>query len=167
MNLYFRLLLVLLKTWRGESLTPLDESILHLRVLPTDIDLHGNLQTNRYLSMMELGYTDLITRMGLRVLTRRQRWLFNIVAINLHYFYPLKVLQKYELSTRLLCWDNQCLYLEHRFQQDKKIVAIGQVKAIVRGRSGSIAPGYLLELLGYDPTSPNFPTAIQQWFKTI
>ncbi|EIJ44326.1 hypothetical protein BegalDRAFT_3516 [Beggiatoa alba B18LD] len=166
MNLYFRRLLVLLKTWRGESLTPLDESVLQFHVLPTDISWRSHMLNSRYMNVMELGYTDLASRMGLHTLIRRQRWQFKIVAVNLQYFHPLKFLQRYELSTRLLCWDNQCLYLEQCFRQNRKTVALGRVKVIIRGRRDSIAPGYLLELLGYDPASPIFPTTIQQWLKT-
>ncbi|MEZ5673560.1 MAG: hypothetical protein R3E08_14770, partial [Thiotrichaceae bacterium] len=57
------------------------------------------------------------------------------------------------------------LYLEQRFQVGKDTVAVGQVKTMICGRHNSIAPGYILELLGYDPASPKMPTAIQHWIQ--
>jgi len=165
MNLYFRLLLVLWRAWRGLTLTPREKSVLQLRVLPTDLNLQGKMHSSRYLSVMELGYTDLITRIGLLELMWKQKWTARIVAVNMRYFRPLKMMQRYELVTYFLCWDNQWLYLEQRFFCDKKIVAIGQIKAAVWGHHHSIAPGYFLELLGHDSLSPIMPTTIRHWSK--
>lgn len=167
MNLYFRLLIVLWRAWRGYTLTPRDKSLMQLRVLPTDLNLQGQMHSSRYLSVMELGYTDLILRIGLLKLMWKQKWTARIVAVNIRYLRPLKVLQRYELATYLLCWDNQWLYLEQRFFYNKKLVAIGQVKAMVWGRSHSIAPGYCLELLGHDSLSPLMPSAIRHWSKAV
>ncbi|MDY6993597.1 MAG: acyl-CoA thioesterase [Pseudomonadota bacterium] len=158
-----RLGFLLLSAWHKRALTPLDESVLSLRVLPTDIDIYGRMHSSRYLSIMILGRLDLSVRMGLLALMWKQRWITRVVAVNIRYLQPLKLLQRYELSTRLLCWDNQWWYLEQRFQYHHKTVAISQLKIRVEGRTNNIAPGYLLELLGYDPASPTMPATIQYW----
>lgn len=165
MNLYFRLPLVLLRARRRESLTPLDESVLQFRVLPTDLNLGGRMHTGRYLGIMELGCVDLMARIGFLELTWKQRWLPQMIAVNMRYLSSLEFLQRYELTTRLLCWDNRWVYLEQRFRYKNKTVAVGQIKAAIYGRSGTIAPGYILELLGYDPSSPMMPTVIQHWMR--
>lgn len=163
MNLYFRLPFILLQARRGEPLTPLDESVLQFRVLPTDINLGGRMHTGVYLGIMELGCVDLMMRIGFLGLAWKQRWLPQMIAVNMRYLASLKFLQRYELSTRLLCWDNRWIYLEQRFRHQNRTVAVGQIKAAVCGRRGTIAPGYILELLGYDPSSPSMPTVIQHW----
>lgn len=168
-NVSFRLLWILLRSWWQSSLTPIDESVLKLRVWPTDLDLERQMHLRAYLSAMEWGRLDLMARLGLLALLWKQRWHPQIVAVNMRYLYPLKAFQRYELSTRLVCWDNQGIYIEQRFQCNKKTIAVGQVKAIIMGRSSTIAPGYLLEILGYDSSSPTMPveiqSAIQCWTK--
>jgi len=165
MRLYFRLLTTSIQARYKELLTPLDESNMDLRVIPTDIDCHGRMHSSRYLNLMELGWTDFTTRIGLSNLIRNRRWKTRIIAVNMNYLCPLRLLQRYTLSTKLLYWDNRYLYLEQRFQVGKTTVAVGQVKTMICGRHDSIAPGYILELLGYDPASPKMPTAIQHWIQ--
>ncbi len=65
MNLFFRLLRLLLTArWRGR-LGPLDESVLKLRVWPVDLDVNLHMNNGRYLSVMDLGRVDVILRTGL------------------------------------------------------------------------------------------------------
>ena len=45
-------------------LGPLDESVIHARVLPTDLDLNLHLNNGRALTLMDLGRVDLMLRMG-------------------------------------------------------------------------------------------------------
>jgi acyl-CoA thioesterase FadM len=165
MRLYFRLLTTGIQARYKELLTPLDESTMELRVIPTDVDCIGQMHPSRYLNLMELGWTDFTTRIGLSNLTQRCHWKTRTVAVNMNYHCPLRLLQRYTLSTRLLYWDNQFLYLEQRFQVGKHTVAVGQIKTMIYGRHDSIAPGYVLELLGYDPASPKMPAEIQHWIQ--
>jgi acyl-CoA thioesterase FadM len=165
MRLYFRLLTTSIQARYREPLTPLDESNLSLRVMPSDIDCHGRMHTSRYLNIMELGWIDFSARVGLLNLSHRRHWKMRTIAVNMNYLCPLRLLQNYTLSTRLLYWDNQYFYLEQRFSIGKNTVAIAQLKTMMCGRHDSIAPGYILELLGYDPASPKLPSAIKHWMQ--
>ena len=54
MNLYFRLLLAVLKALRAPR-ARLGETVeLTLRVWPTDLDLNGHMNNGRYLTMVDL-----------------------------------------------------------------------------------------------------------------
>ncbi|TMH75049.1 MAG: acyl-CoA thioesterase, partial [Betaproteobacteria bacterium] len=55
MNLYFRLLITILKALRAPRVTPGDTVELALRVLPTDLDLNGHMNNGRYLTLVDLG----------------------------------------------------------------------------------------------------------------
>ena len=55
MNLYFRLLMLLIKLIRKPRLGLLDTSVLILRVLPNDLDMNMHMNNGRYLSIMDLG----------------------------------------------------------------------------------------------------------------
>ena len=49
MNLYLRLLLTLLRAWRGPRLEPGATLTRTLRVLPNDLDMYGHMNNGRYL----------------------------------------------------------------------------------------------------------------------
>ena len=55
MNLYLRLLLLLLRIWRLPRRGVLDESRAAFHVLPNDCDINFHMNNGRYLSFMDLG----------------------------------------------------------------------------------------------------------------
>src|SRR5438552_18715762 len=64
MNLYFRLLITILKALRAPRVTPGDTVELALRVLPTDLDLNGHMNNGRYLTLVDLGLVTVFIRSG-------------------------------------------------------------------------------------------------------
>jgi acyl-CoA thioesterase FadM len=71
-NLLLRLLATLIGARRRSPLGPLDESVMTLRVLPTDVDANLHMNNGRYLSIMDLGRFDLTVRNGLLRATLRR-----------------------------------------------------------------------------------------------
>ena len=57
MNLYFRIILVLIKSFFAKKISPLTSSTLSFRALPFDCDINLHLTNARYLSFMDLGRT--------------------------------------------------------------------------------------------------------------
>ena len=115
MNLLFRLLLVILRARRGPRLGPLDESVIHSRVLPTDLDLNLHLNNGRYLTLMDLGRVDLMFRMGVVGELRRRRWNPVIASLTIRFRRSLNLGQRFAIHTRTLCWDERWFYMEQRF----------------------------------------------------
>ena len=64
MNLYFRLLITILKALRAPRVTPGDTVELRLRMLPTDLDLNGHMNNGRYLTLVDLGLVTVFIRSG-------------------------------------------------------------------------------------------------------
>src|SRR5512134_3012676 len=106
MNLFVRLLLVLLRTrrYRPGAFPPFGEARLGWRVLPNDLDLNLHMNNARYLSLMDLGRVDLLGRHGLLRLAFRSRWIPVLGAVSIRYARPLRLWQRYELCTRIIGW---------------------------------------------------------------
>ncbi len=164
MNLIFRVLRILIGAPFRARLGLLDEAELPMRVWPTDLDINMHLTNSRYLSMMDLGRTDLMVRSGALGSMLRRRWQPLVASVVLRFRRPLSPFQRFSLKTRLLCWDEKWLYLEQRFEAAGEIVAIALVKGLFRGPKRNIAPAELLAALGYAGKESPAPSAtVQAW----
>ena len=161
MNLYLRLLWVIFKAWRSQRLSPLDQTCLNLRVLPNDLDSNRHMNNGRYLSLMDLGRIDLMTRGGLIKLAMKNRWMPIVGSAHMRYRRPLNLWQTYQLTTQIIGWDDKWFYIEHVFKRHNKVIAVGLIQGLLRGRKGNIPPQHIINELGHDLSSPELSSDIQ------
>lgn len=127
----------------------MEQTTLHFRVWPTDLDINWHLTNSRYLALMDLGRIELLLRAGIfrRVLSRR--WLPVVSIANVRYRRQINPFQPFSLHTRLLGWDEKWFYLEQRFETDSGLAAVGVVKGLFRSPQGNVPTTALLELVGH------------------
>jgi acyl-CoA thioesterase FadM len=160
LNLIFRLLRVIVTALRKPRIGIYDCAELSFRVLPTDMDLNLHMTNARYLSMMDLGRTDLLIRAGMLGLVKRKRWLPVVGSIDIQFRRPLRPFQRFVLKSRLLCWDEKWLYMEQRIESDQGVHSIAVLRGLFQGREGSVPSRLLLEAMGQGGESPPFPTQV-------
>jgi acyl-CoA thioesterase FadM len=160
MNLIFRLFLVIWNARRRSRLNVIDESVLKMHVLPTDLDVQMHMNNGRYLSLMDLGRIDLLVRSGFAKEASKRGW-FPVVGTGLiDYKRSLTVFEGYELKTRLVGWDERWFYLEQQFVKGAKVAATATVKAMIRSKSGGVSTSDALASIGYSGQSPTLPDYI-------
>ena len=116
MNLWLRLLRVLITARFRQKLTlPADVSVLHFRVWPHDLDLSAHMNNGRYLTLMDLGRTDIMLQSGLWRALWNNGWTPIASAITIRFRRELLLLQKIRLETRLVCWDPTLVVIEQTF----------------------------------------------------
>lgn len=163
MVLLFRMAVTLLTARFRPRLGPLDESVLRFRVMPNDIDINRHMNNGRYLTMMDLGRGDLISRNGILGVILKQHWYPLVGSASVRFLRSLDPFQVYELRTRLLCWDEKWFYIEHRFQRGQDLVAVAWIQGLFRGKNGNVTPREVLERTGVQIESPPIPAAITGW----
>lgn len=164
MNLYFRLIGVLCRIIWGTKKDLLAESRLVLRALPLDCDLNWHLNNARYLSFMDLGRLHLIGQANFFRTMLKQRWSPILLAAEISFIKAIKPLQRFELITRVLTWDNNYLYLEQRFEKDGKLLALAYVKGLFIGKTGKVPTVELLAASGVTTSEPPpMPEVIKYW----
>jgi acyl-CoA thioesterase FadM len=163
MNLLFRLLGIIIESFFRRKLHPLSESVLHLRVLPNDLDLNIHMNNGRYLSLMDLGRLDLLIRTDLAKALVRHRWQPLVGAVNVRYKMSLLPFQKYKLKTKVVGWDEKWFYIEQRFERRNRTIAVGLVKALFRGDHRNISPQETLRLINVNIDPPKMPDNITKW----
>jgi acyl-CoA thioesterase FadM len=157
MNLWPRLLRALLMALFRPRLDLADESRLHFRVWPTDLDFHVHMNNARYLAVMDLGRVDIILRGGLGCLAPRRRLQPVIAGAPVRFRRPPIPFERFTLRTRVIGWDAKWPFMEHRMERRGEPVCRVIVKALFLGRDGGVPPDRLADLLGHAEPSPALP----------
>ena len=163
MNLIFRLVYVALAALRRTRLGTLDESVMRLAVLPTDLDVNGHMNNGRYLTVMDLGRVDLLMRLGIVRAMRTNRWHGVVASVTVSFRRALNPFHRYELRSRLLCWDERWFFMEQRFTRKGQLAAHALVKIQFSSRDGRLRPQQVVRATGSALESPPVPQAVLEW----
>ena len=154
MNLFFRLIWIVVAAFRKPSVGILDETRIRLRVLPNDLDTNFHMNNGRYLTIMDLGRLDLTIRSGLWRAMRDNRWAPVVGGAKMVFRRPLDPFQRYDLATRLVGWDGKWVYIEQRFEVDGHMHARGVVRALFLKGRDKVPSADLAAALGHEGPSP-------------
>jgi acyl-CoA thioesterase FadM len=162
-NLYLRLLrlLILLPFVRRHGL--LEPGRVRFRVWPTDCDINLHMNNGRYLTFMDLGRVHLIAQIGLGRVLLRRRWSPVLSAAEMNFIRPLRPFQVFELVTRLLTWDDKYFYIEQRFVSEGRLLAIGMVKGLFLHGRERVESRAVLASLGLADAPPALPDVVRHW----
>ena len=163
MNLYLRLLILLVRLIGLPRRGVLEESRVSFRVLPTDCDVHLHMNNSRYLAFMDLGRLHLVAQMGLLGIILRRRWGPALGAAEINFIRPLTPFRKFELVTRLVTWDEKYAYMEQRFESRGVLCAHAFVKGLFLDKNGRIQPADVAAALGTSAVPPPMPEELRIW----
>jgi acyl transferase domain-containing protein/NADPH:quinone reductase-like Zn-dependent oxidoreductase/acyl-CoA thioesterase FadM/acyl carrier protein len=142
-----------------------DESVTTWRVSPADLDLFGHMTNHRYLLFMDLARVDFLVRAGALGELLSRRWTVPIGCAYLDFHGELRPLERFEIRTRLVSWDERWFYFRQEFRRGAAVVGVGHVKAVFRGKDGNARPGEVLRaLLGSEPPAPPLGPALRERF---
>ncbi|NIA70788.1 thioesterase [Pelagibius litoralis] len=158
-----RLIKVLLSARFGTALGVLDVSVIRLRVWPNDLDFNLHMNNGRYLTIMDLGRIDLMARNGSLKTFRQRRWMPVVAAQTITFRRSLRPLQEFELHTRVVCWDEDFVYMEQTFMAEGRIAALALVRAAFVEEGRKLHSADVLEAIGVHRRSPSMPSGIKAW----
>lgn len=164
MNLYFRLLLLILKHRRAPKVSLWSEVETPFRVVPTDLDPLRHVNNGRYLTIMDLGRTDLMIRSGFWEETKRRGWYPVVGAQTITYKRSLTLGQRFVVHTRALGFDERSVYMQQEFRHRGKLVARAVVQArFLRREGGAVTPDELIAAAGGAPEHLELPEWVRPW----
>ena len=162
-NLYLRLLklLLLLPFVRRQLL--FEPSRLRFRVWPNDCDINLHLNNGRYLTFMDLGRIHLVAQIGLLGVMMQRRWAPVLSAAEISFIRPLPPFRKFELVSRLLTWDDKYFYMEQRFLAGERLCAVALVKGLFLQGRERVDSKTVLAALGVESAAPDMPEVVRHW----
>lgn len=135
-------------------------------VLPSDLDMQLHMNNSKYLREMDFGRFHHFVSTSLYASVISLESTLVVASTMIRYRRSLQLWQRFQLRTRILCWDDSSFYCEQRFVSKQGFVcAIALLKMAVRGRT----PKDLLErtCVGGYCQSPPFPPELETWTETI
>jgi YbgC/YbaW family acyl-CoA thioester hydrolase len=164
MNLYFRLLLLWMRSRRKGPLDLWDTAKTPFRVVPTDLDPLGHMTNGRYLTIMDVGRIDLMMRSGFWSKMQEQGWYPVVAGQTITYRKSLRPWQLFQIHTRVIGFDDRWGYIEQTFCVGTTVYAQAFVRTRFLKRSGgSVEHAELEKLTGGFPDDLEVPEWLLEW----
>ena len=163
MLLFFRFVIVAIRSLFRSRIGALDESIVRFTVLPHDCDMNIHLNAGRCMSFMDVARMDLIGRTGLGRHLLRLKWRPLLGGCVVRYRREIRPFERFTVRSRILGWDEKWFYLEHVAEKGGTFCAVGTARTLIRGKRGNIPPSEVLAVVGASPVSPELPEFVKRW----
>ena len=134
---------------------------------PWDIDLWKELNNGRTLTLYDLGRIPMARRSGLIDVLRRKGWGLTIAGTVVRYRRRVRMFDRVEMRSRVVCWDARFIYLEQSmWRADGDCASHAVFRAAVTNRSGIVAPDEVMAVMAHAQPSPPMPDWITRWTET-
>lgn len=162
MNLWFRLLMLLLRRPWLKPVSALDITVVRLRVWLLDLDLNRHVTNGRYFTLADVGRMDYVLRSGAFRVALKHRAVPIVGDVTGKFRRELKLFERFEIHTRLLGWDEKWMFVEHRFVKNERAVAVVVMRGLFRASTGAVPPSEFVREFGLQE-SPPLPEWVKVW----
>jgi len=134
MNLYFRVLLTLLKNlFQRIRCSITDKMVWTGRVLPNDIDVFGHMNNGRYLTLIGLALFDAGIKSGNFKATVKFKYVYLFSNTDIQWIKPLRLFEKFSIESHLKYWEHNRAYVEVEFRNGKgQVVSKASYKVVIK-----------------------------------
>jgi len=141
-----------------------DTHVSHHICWPQDLDIFLELNNGRALTLFDLGRIALAKRVGLLDTLRRERWGLTMAGSSVRYRRRIHGFEKFEVRSRVVCWDDKFTYLEQSmWKRNGECANHVLYRVAVTDKNGLVRTDRLQSALGLDAPSPPFPAWIANW----
>lgn len=167
MKLYFRLIWLLLTQSRRSRCSMLGPVDTHFRVWFNDLDVLMHVNNGVYLTLMDLGRTDLLLRSDAYTKIKHEGWYPVVASETIRFKRSLKLFQRFTIRTEVIGWDERSIYLEQTFLRKETLIAKAVIDArFLSKKGGKVTPAQLMSVLDMDTNSPRLPEWVATWVQS-
>jgi YbgC/YbaW family acyl-CoA thioester hydrolase len=147
----------------------LEPSVTRMRVRLLDLDLYRHVNNGVYLQCMDVGRSNFLADLGAFDGLAANGWYPVVAGQTITYRRSLTYRQRFELTTRVLGWDDRVVYLEQTFSRQGEHVARGVVAGRFLSRRGERVPSpdVVRLIAGRDLLSPALPPDVAAWARAV
>lgn len=162
---YCRITKLILSSKRKPTCKYTDPSILKMRVMPGDIDVFGELNNGRFLTLMDFGRFDLAIRTGLIKFVRSQEWGLTVAGSTARFRYRLRLFQRFELHSQVIGHDDKWIYFHQKMVRRSKIHASALIRTGVTSKAGIVKVEEVMKRMDQDIQIPLLPDWAKAWIE--
>jgi len=164
MKYYIRLLILLMISPFRSKVPLLGPCTTPFHVWPNDLDVYMHMNNGAYLTIMDLARTDMMIRSRMLKPIINRRWYPVVAAETIRFKRSLKLFQRYDITTEVVCWDHWAIYLVQTFKRNEAFVAKAVIEARFLSTSGErITADQIIKAVGMNEASPPMPEWIADW----
>ena len=168
MNLYFRLLSILIKCLMARlNLSKKKEKHICFRILPTDIDIMGHLTSSRYIAFTDLARLSDLLDQGILQKLLRSQYRIAALAQNLVHIREIKPFTKILVSSELIEFDDHFWYYRHQIMEKSAVMAEVYVKGCILKSRKIVSPKVAFSQIGYKLNSKGLNESFKNWLDIV
>jgi acyl-CoA thioesterase FadM len=131
---------------------------------PWDLDVFGELNNGRTLTLYDLGRIPWFRRIGLDRVLRANGWQVAVAGASVRWRRRVHAMERLTMRTRAVGWDERFTYSEQSlWKQDGECASHVLIRAAVSDRDGIVPTAHVLGALGHDAPSPELPLWVREW----
>lgn len=153
--------------WRKKIIDLNTPSVEKYRVWLIDIDVYRHMNHAKYLNYLEAARWGMMVRLGFLKLSFKKKWITPIRTLNITYYRPLILNQKFEIHSQFLGFEEKWFYIIQRFWSEDKEIARAYIKGTVRKGRKNIPPSEYLPALGFSEQGLQVSEELIQGFMNI
>jgi len=164
MTLLIRSIQTLIRSFFRPAIKDINEITQHkFRVLPIDLDVYWHMNHAKYLNYLEAARWDLQVRSGFLKLALKKGWIGPLGHVQIDYYRPLKVFQRFEVTTQFIGFEEKWLYIVQRIWSEDKEIARALIKSTIRKGKQNIVPNEYLTPLGFELSKLRVQDDLKDW----
>ncbi|MBV8048838.1 MAG: thioesterase family protein [Paludibacterium sp.] len=163
MNLYLRLLYTWIRACFKSRIQIGDVIELALTVLPNDLDFNGHMNNGRYMTIVDLGLIEYMTRCGFLRQALKRGWRPVLGGAMIAFRRGLKPWRSYQLRFSVVSWAGNWSYMRFEFVHRGEVMAVGYAKGGILSRDGLIPCAKTFAAIEEHRLSPTPSMALQAW----
>jgi len=148
---------------RAPPLGPFETHVSRHMCWPTDIDIFGELNNGRALTLYDFGRLVLARRAGLMATLRRQGWGLTVAGASVRFRRRVRMFDRLEMRSRMIGWDARFFYLEQSMWRSGECCSHLLVRAAVTDPGGIVAPERVAAAMGVEAAPPPLPDWVAAW----
>jgi acyl-CoA thioesterase FadM len=130
---------------------------------PVDIDIFGELNNGRILTLYDLGRLVMGMRVGLMAAVRTNGWGLTMAGASVRYRRRVKMFQKFTVRSRALGRDDKFIYLHQSMWRGDEPTSSILYRSAVTDRNGIVPTQKVADALGCPDWNPELPKWVQNW----
>ncbi|MDR9830619.1 acyl-CoA thioesterase [Vibrio sp. FNV 38] len=130
---------------------------------PWDIDLFGEMNNGRILTLYDLGRTAMGVKCGLMKTLKRQRWGLVVAGSSVRYRKRVKMFDKVTMRTQCVATDDKWFYLEQSMWVKGDPCSSVLIRAAVTSKNGIIPPSDVAGASDAESIDMTMPKWVKEW----
>ncbi len=130
---------------------------------PVDIDIFGELNNGRTLTLYDLGRLVMGQRVGFTALLKKNGWGMTMAGASVRYRRRVKVFQKFTMRTRALGRDDRFIYLHQTMWRKDEATSAILYRVALTDKNGIVSTQKFADALGCPDWNPEMPEWVTNW----